>query len=131
MRALFLAAAAAIAVGCGEDDRPTTWSYLHEAIVRPNCATVSCHTSANAQAGVKLHSRVAAYTILTGKSCGSTIPDQGAIRNYVIPGDPDRSQLVHLLLGENVRRSMPPDRLLPLADVELIEAWILEGALCN
>lgn len=132
MQVLYISALAVFLSACGADDRPARWDYIHEAILRPSCATVSCHTGANAVGGVNLESRFEAYAILTGRACSAEErPDEAALRNYVAPGDPARSHLVHLLLGENVRRSMPPDRLLPLQDVELIETWIAEGASCD
>jgi len=133
MRICTLILGLVLAAGCGgEDDRPATWSYIHPAVIQPNCATVSCHSKDNAQAGIRLHSPASAYSALVGRACGGTTTAPGQPSgNFVAPGDPNRSRLVHLLLGEEVSRSMPPDRLLPMADVELIEEWILGGALCD
>ena len=117
--------------GCGEDDRPASFEYIHTAILAPNCATASCHTEAVSQAGVRLHTVDAAYAMLVGRPCDADDIDQQAPRNYVDPGHPERSRLVYLLRGDEVRRAMPPDRLLPEPDIELIERWILEGAPCN
>jgi hypothetical protein len=130
--ALTLAGAAAVAIGgCGEDDRPASWSYIHTAIIAPNCATSSCHSESTAQAGVRLHSVEAAYTILVGRACESNDPPGSAVGNFVRPGQPDRSQLMYLLEGVEVKRQMPPDRPLPDRDIGLVERWILEGAPCN
>ena len=131
-RARWLALAALLAVcGCGEDDRPASFEYIHTAILAPNCATASCHTEAVSQAGVRLHTVEAAYTMLVGRPCeGDPLAEQ-APRNFVDPGHPERSRLMYLLRGDEVRRAMPPDRLLPEPDIELIERWILEGASCN
>ena len=117
--------------GCGEDDRPASFEYIHTAILAPNCATASCHTATVSQAGVRLHTIDAAYFMLVARPCDGEPVDEQADRNFVDPGHPERSELMHLLRGEEVRRSMPPDRLLPDPDVELIERWILEGAPCN
>ncbi len=131
--ALTLAGAAALVLlgGCGEDDRPASWSYIHAAIIAPNCTTSSCHTQENAQAGVKLNSADTSYEILVGQRCDPDVPPDGNPRNYVAPGQPERSHLVYLLIGDEVKRQMPPDRPLPDRDIELVERWILEGALCN
>ncbi len=131
--ALTLAGAAAATTlgGCGEDDRPASWSYIHAAIIAPSCATSSCHTKENNLAGVRLYSADAAYAILVGKACEENNPPLGTVRNYVAPGQPERSQLVYLLIGNEVKRQMPPDRPLPDRDIDLIERWILEGAQCN
>lgn len=130
--ALTLAAAASSGLAaCGEDDRPASWSYIHTAIIAPSCATSSCHTEDNAEAGVDLHSIESAYTILVGRACDSNNPPGQAQRNFVAPGQPERSRLMYLLIGEEVPRQMPPDRPLPDGDVDLVERWILEGAQCN
>lgn len=120
------------AVACGEDDRPPTWSYVHAAIIVPNCTTSSCHNSFVAPAGVVLQDREGAYTILLGRTCESEQPDEAAPDgNLVVPGSPETSRLMHLLIGDNVRRAMPPDRPLPDPDIDLIEQWIINGAPCD
>lgn len=131
-RARWIAFAAALALGgCGEDDRPASFEYIHTAILAPSCATASCHTAAVSQAALRLHSIDAAYTMLLGRPCDAEPLDEQAPRNYVDPGHPERSRLMYLLRGEEVGRAMPPDRLLPEPDIALIERWILEGAPCN
>lgn len=132
LSALALAGLTALAVaGCGEDDRPASWSYIHAAIIAPNCTTSSCHTSENAQAGIQLHSAETAFLFLVGSPCEGNDPPGQADRNYVAPGQPERSHLMYLLLGDEVKRQMPPERPLPQGDIDLIERWILEGAPCN
>ena len=132
-RWLAVAFAAALAghAGCAEDDRPASFAYIHAAIITPSCLTSSCHTGSVSQAGVRLNTIDAAYTILVGRPCDGQSPPGEAPRNYVDPGHPERSRLIDLLYGDDVRRPMPPDRLLPEGDVALVERWILEGARCN
>jgi len=125
------AAALVLGSACGEDDRPASFEYIHTTIIEPSCTTSSCHTSAVGQAGVRLHSVEAAYSILVGRPCDGNHPPGEAPRNYVDPGHPERSRLMYLLTGVEVPRAMPPDRPLPEADIALIERWILEGARCN
>jgi hypothetical protein len=86
---------------------------VHAAIIAPSCATSSCHGLRARTAGVALDDADEAYDDLLG-------------RGFVVPGDP-ASTLMSLLLGEE-RRRMPPDAPLPAADIELIGAWIEEGA---
>lgn len=125
-------AALLVAGGCGEDDRPATWSYIHAAVIVPNCTTSSCHNSYVAPAGVVLQDREGAYTILVGTTCEPDQPGEApATGNLVVPGSPESSRLMHLLIGDNVRRAMPPDRPLPDADIDLIEQWIIDGARCD
>ncbi len=94
-------------------DRPATWSYLHAAIIAPNCATSSCHSSRADTAGVALDDADEAYDVLI-------------TRQFVVPGD-SASTLLDLLEG-NERPRMPPDAPLPAADIDLVRAWIEAGA---
>jgi len=68
---------------------------------------------------VILDSRDAGYRTLTQPTDGF-----GA---FVVPMDPDASQLVHLLRGDEIAR-MPPDAPLADADIVLVEQWIAAGA---
>lgn len=120
------------AIACGSDDRPASWSYIHAAIVVPSCTTSSCHNAFVAPGGVVLEDREGAYTILLGRSCEDEQPGEAPRDgNLVVPFSPESSRLMHLLIGDNVRRAMPPDRPLADADIDLIEEWILAGALCD
>lgn len=107
--------ALAALAGCAGDpaDRPVAWSYVHAAIVAPNCATSSCHSERAQTAGVVLDDADQAYAALLD-------------RDFVVPGDP-ASTLMSLLEGDE-RRRMPPDAPLPAADIALIRAWIEAGA---
>tara|TARA_R110002096_G_scaffold77896_12_gene183564 strand:- start:70256 stop:70639 length:384 start_codon:yes stop_codon:yes gene_type:complete len=125
-RGYVLIFAAALALACGSDDRPAEWGYIHEAIIRQNCATVSCHTGQNAAAGLRLQEPEQAYATLVGLPCGTAEQGSGG---FVVPGQPESSRLVTVLRGSDI--TMPPDRPLSLQDVELIEAWIAGGAPCD
>jgi hypothetical protein len=108
-----------LACGADGDARPAQWSYLHAAIVRPSCATASCHARSARAGDLDLGTSAAAYQALLG----------GVERGpFVTPRDPARSRLVYLLEGRETLR-MPPDQPLPQADIELIERWILAGAM--
>ena len=103
--------------GCAGDPnaRPASWDYIHAAIIAPNCATSSCHSSLAATAGVVLDDADVAYRALTDPK-----------HNYITPGDPG-STLMSLLEGDE-RPRMPPDAPLPQADIDLVRAWIEAGA---
>ena len=100
------------------DDRPVRWSYIASAILRPNCATSSCHSSRAASGDLELEDPDVAYESLLGED---------AEGDYVVPGHPQESKLLRLLRADEVDR-MPPDQPLPDADIELIERWVLAGA---
>lgn len=125
-RGFVLISCATLVLACGSDDRPAEWGYLHEAIIRPNCATVSCHTGQNASAGLRLEDRDQAYANLTALPCGKA---EAVGEGFVDPGAPESSRLIAVLRGSDI--TMPPDRLLPIQDVELFETWIAGGAQCN
>lgn len=117
--------------GCAApEDRPASWRYLHAAIVEPACATAGCHSALAAQGGLDLSRPAEARAILTGAVCDAS-PDGDAPGNWVFPGEPARSRLLHLLRATDANLRMPPDA--PLADEEiaLFERWILEGAPCE
>lgn len=114
-RLLFLTSACAV-LGCGADPatRPARWPYIHAAIIAPSCATSSCHSDVARAGGLSLQQPAQALARLRGQQ-------------FVLPGDPS-SPLMFLLEGQE-RDRMPPDAPLPQADVELIRAWIVQGAL--
>ena len=134
-----------LAAGCGDavDRRPATWGYISPAILQPNCATVSCHSTAAAAAGLDFSDPDRGYQSLTGlsvlildptqkedKDCmkvGNTVACRREFRPMVVPFNPDQSRVVHMLRARNAAR-MPPDRPLPEPDIALIERWILNGA---
>ena len=131
LRALLAPLVVAMAAACGDaDDRPARWSYVHTAIIRPSCSTASCHSTLTALNGLDLSTRDSAYTFFTGRVCGAPVLPGEPPGNYVFPGQPERSQLIHLLQGENVD-VMPPDGPLPDVEIEIVERWILEGASCD
>jgi hypothetical protein len=107
-------------VACGSeiDGRPARWSVIQPSIIRPACATASCHSKHTATGGLQLEGVAESHAILVGG---------GPEGNYVVPFDPARSKLLYLLRGQDTWR-MPPDLPLPEADIELIERWILDGA---
>jgi hypothetical protein len=111
-----LAALAAGAAGCGDsvDDRPAKWSFISATILQPTCATVGCHSELAQKAGVDLHDASIGYKILTD-------------RQFVRPGAPQDSAVIHLMRAQGAIR-MPPDFPLNETDIALIERWIAAGA---
>lgn len=117
---------------CGrDDDRPATFTYVYETVIAPNCATIGCHNKVTQTYGLQFETLGGAYAGLTGRACSDEELPGEAAGNYVRPGFPDRSLLISLLYGDDVPRRMPPDRGISEVDIELVEQWILEGALCD
>ena len=132
----FAGAAFVLGAGCATpDERSDAWSYLHAAVIAPNCATSSCHSAVSSLAGFDLSTRTSAYAVLTGRTCGAPEHPQDPAGSYVIPFDPRSSQLVQMLRG-NYREAgnvllMPPEQPLASVEIEMIEAWIAAGAPCD
>jgi hypothetical protein len=101
-------------VGCGTetDDRPATRAYIVSAILTPSCANGGCHSSA---------------TAVSGYSFGTLEEASKAFQRLVVPGSPNQSRLVSVLIANGGTR-MPLDSPLPDDDIALIEAWIQGGA---
>jgi len=135
---------ASLVPACGETDaRAADWSLIAPAIIAPNCATASCHSRAAAEAGLDFSDPDIAYTSLFSQSAEVFMPASAVVppnckparggmlcrtpRTLVSPCMPDASRLVNMLRGRGAQR-MPPDRPLPIADIELIERWISQGA---
>ena len=111
-------------------DRPATWSYLHETIFAPDCATSSCHSYQRSAGGIDLSTSAGAYSVLTGHTCGNDGGSGTSTRSFVDPGHPDDSELMHLLTADRIYL-MPPDVALPPVEVNLVREWIYEGASCD
>jgi hypothetical protein len=122
-------ACVALLAGCLGDPPPATWEYVHAAILQPSCATAGCHSKLAAIAGIDLSSHDGGYTVLTGRICGEP-PGDSAPRNYVTPFSAEYSQLMYQLRGAG-RDAMPPDTRLPAFEIELVGAWIDDGAACE
>ncbi len=101
-------AACVALLGCGAevDERPASWSYIHAAIIVPNCATSACHSTLSKTKGVDLEDHASAYRAF--HDSGNNLNDIG-----------------RLLRGQvNGYYRMPPDQPLPEADIELVERWL-------
>lgn len=131
-----IAISAAALAGCDSAaDRPTRWSYIHAAIIRPSCATASCHSYQGSAGGLDLSTPGGAYSILTGHVCGGPDPESPGAPpgSFVVPGDPNASRLWKLIHPDDppLTYVMPPDVPLPPVEQNLIYEWILEDATCD
>jgi hypothetical protein len=142
-----VAVSAALAfLACGDevDDRPVEWAFIAPVILAPNCATASCHSKGAAESGLDLSEPNAAYASLVGQQAqfflSQPIAQPDAVcraerggtvcttsRPLIQPCRPDESRVINMLRARGAQR-MPPDRPMPVADIELIERWILAGA---
>jgi hypothetical protein len=131
MRPCNLTVAIVSLAACADlEDRSTHWPTLHATIVEPHCATSGCHARMTSQGGLDLSTPESAFTALTGRVCYDEAPPGQPPGNFVFPGDPDRSKLIHMLEGDYVYR-MPPDSPLATYEIGLMRRWIEEGAPCD
>jgi hypothetical protein len=112
-----LATSFVLSCSASTDNRPETADYVIEAILVPQCGRGGCHTEDTQPHGLAFdtidHALAAMHTTQRG------LP-------MVVPGDPDGSRLVTVLVDPS--RPMPPDQPLPNPDIDLIARWIASGA---
>ena len=104
-------------LGCGggADDRPATLEYVTLTVLAPTCGRGGCHSSATARAGLAFDGIDATR---------ATLRDEGEL---VVPGRPERSELVEVLTDDG-EEAMPPEGPLADGDIDLIVRWIEAGA---
>jgi hypothetical protein len=119
---------ALFAGACGAtDDRPRTLAYITETILAPSCASAECHSAFKRAVGDQFD---------TLDATRESIVVNGLVVYPADVADPTGSLLFRTVTvggpsvlepgSGNVR--MPYDAPMPDADVELIRAWIEEGA---
>ena len=106
-------------LGCSAstDARPETADYIIEAILVPQCGRGGCHDPDAQPHGL-------AFDTIADSLAAMQTTQRGM--PMVVPGDPDGSRLVTVLVDPN--RPMPPDQPLANADIDLIARWIAAGA---
>ena len=135
MRRSLLLVAALLWTGCGGDDSTLgpdedgegtlTEATLAQVsgVFSVNCALSGCHSGGEPTADLSLEGDFAARII--GVASGQR-PDL----KLVDPGNPDSSYLLIKVRGDDeiVSQQMPPGKVLPAEQVEIIRAWIASGA---
>ena len=95
------------ACGSDVDDRPVTWSYIHPAIIVPNCATSGCHSALTMTFGYNFEDKEGARDVF--------IQDVQAPALFLGTFKQDNGVYQY---------QMPPDQPLPQADIDLISRWL-------
>jgi hypothetical protein len=110
-RLVLAAVVASAACTQTDNDRPATLEYITHAILQPSCGQYTCHSSFR---------RAKGYAFDTIEVARASL---GPIVNI---SDPEASFL-YTVLTRTVKR-MPYDAPLPQKDIDLILAWIEDGA---
>jgi len=135
MSVILLAGAMGLAACGGGGTEPPitvqpTLASIQAEIFTPTCATASCHSTAQLEAGLDLTAGKA-WDSLVGVECSTRDAElEGLLR--IDPGDPDNSFIIHKLragLSPNKGRRMPYDGpYLRDGEIDVIEEWIAAGA---
>ncbi len=101
-------------------------SDIERTIFATRCTFSVCHGADVPQQGMSLAGRT--YEILVNQA-STEFPD----RPRIAPGDPERSYLLEKITRPvpSAGKRMPPDQPLEQADIELVRAWIHDGARDN
>lgn len=129
-RIVAVAAAAALIVGCDDDNpaEPTgpTLAEVQEQVFAQSCTSVGCHAGSSPAASLSLEEGNAYDNLVNVAS--TEVPS--LLR--VDPGNADDSYLyIKLIGGERMAPGtfqMPIGQELPSEDIELVRQWINEGA---
>ncbi len=111
----FALAAALVACGTGEDERPATLEVVTLTILAPSCGQVQCHSSTTRREELAFDTVEHARAAMIELRIDQSIEDGKLIEN----------DLMDVLLGED--EQMPPDSPLADQDIELIQAWLVAG----
>lgn len=120
-----------------EAEAPTMTAVMTE-VLAPRCTFSSCHSAPTVAAKLDLSPEHACSALVKTASC--LFPQQ----MLVVPGDPDASFLMHKLTGAHLtdlpdgacssstNAPMPfGGSALPADEIELVRAWITNGAPCD
>jgi len=108
---------------CGAtDDRPRTLEYITQTILAPTCAAAQCHSAFKQEVGDEFDTVEATRLSIAANSLVDTdTPMESTLYKSITTGVPSRSDIT-------VKVRMPFDAPMPDADVQLILAWIEDGA---
>jgi hypothetical protein len=98
--------------------------------ILPNCTTTACHGAVDPAGELALDPPAEAHRQLVAVLAWNAEAG-GAGKLRVVKGEPDRSFLMHKLLGKLIPAEgdpMPPDTLLSADQLDLVERWIESGA---
>jgi hypothetical protein len=117
--ALLLLAACGVEVNDPNDDpRPRTLQYISTAILKPSCASATCHSSFRQESNRSFST--------VEETCQTLAAGANGAPGDVKVGVPEESKLIEVMVRTVDR--MPYDQPMPSVDRKLIEDWIATGA---
>ncbi len=117
--------AGAITIDGGNGEPPISFATQIQPIFTNSCATAGCHAGPSGEEGLVLDPGAAFANIVNSPSS----QQPGLLR--VAPGDPDASYLLRKIVGGPgiTGGRMPLNRpALPQSEIDLLRAWIAQGA---
>jgi len=114
-----------------QDDRPATFEFITEAILKPSCGTAECHSAMKAEKQDVFDSLEGARTTFTVThtdlviTCEQLMPPQTSPCDAAVTS----SYLYTVIHDKDIEGDrMPLDQALSNKDQELIETWLSLGA---
>lgn len=109
---------------CGAtDDRPRTLAYITDTILAPTCAAAQCHSAFKRQVGDQFDTVEATRVSMVANNLVDTAaPTASFLYRSITTG------VTSMLDPQSGTVRMPFDAPMPDADVQLILAWIEDGA---
>jgi hypothetical protein len=115
-----------------QDDRPATFEFITQAILKPSCGNAECHSAMKAVKQDVFDSVEGARKTFTVThtdlvvTCEQLVPPQPSPCDAAVV----KSYLYTVIQDKDIEGDrMPLDQALSNKDQELIERWISEGAL--
>lgn len=128
MKRLVLIGAVLVGACGGTDDRPRTLEYITQTILAPTCAAAECHSAFKQAVGDQFDTVDAARRSIVGNSLVIYPDDMTAPRSSILVQSLTVGLNSILDPMSNTTVRMPYDAPMPDADVDLISAWIADGA---
>lgn len=126
-----------IAAGCNlendtQDDRPATFEFITQAILKPSCGTAECHSAMKAEKGDVFDSVAGARETMTVTHTDLVFKCEQLEPAETFPCGNDALNLSYLYKviddRDNEGNRMPLDQALSNKDIVLIRSWILDDA---
>ncbi|MEO6775677.1 MAG: hypothetical protein ABI467_22135 [Kofleriaceae bacterium] len=112
------------------DDRPETFGFITEAILKPSCATAECHSAMKAQSTDVFDSVAAARASIHANQLVFTCEQLMPAETFPCGDDALNVSYLYQVIDDKDAEGdrMPRDQALSNKDIVLIREWIRDGA---